>query len=194
MNHIKTVIDASIGVKQRILEDESLLEVIGGVAERMIEVLRGDHKIWLCGNGGSASDAQHIAAELSGRFYYDRPALFVEALHVNTSYLTAVANDYGFNRVYARLIEGKGRSGDMLISLSTSGNSRNVLEAMWEAQKRGIVNVALTGETGGELEERKLADYLVNVPSRITPRIQEAHIMIGHIWCELVEAALFPRH
>ena len=134
-----------------------------------------------------------LQPELSGRFYYDRPALFAEALHVNTSYLTAVANDYGFDHVYARLIQGKGRKGDILVSLSTSGNSSNIIEAMLEAQKQGLVNVAMTGQTGGKLKEMNLADYLINIPSTITPRIQEAHILIGHILCEIVEAALFPR-
>lgn len=193
MSRIKSVIAASIEVKEKILKDEKLLQTIEAVGGLMIEAFRQDKRIWFCGNGGSASDAQHIAAELSGRFYFDRPPLFAEALHVNTSYLTAVANDYGFDEVYARLIEAKGRKGDVLVSLSTSGNSPNVLKAMLKAKEQGVVNVAFTGATGGKLKEMELADYLVNVPSMNTPRIQEAHILIGHIVCEIVEAALFPR-
>ncbi len=189
MSRIKSIVEASIEVKKEILKDEVLLQRIETIAEKMIEAFQRDNKVWFCGNGGSASDAQHIAAELSGRFYLDRPALFAEALHVNSSYLTAVANDYGFDHVYERLIEGYGRKGDILFGLSTSGNSPNVVKALLQAKKQGLTTVAFTGKTGGELKE--IADYLVNVPSMDTPRIQEAHILIGHIVCEIVEAALF---
>ncbi len=193
MNPIKKVIEASIEVKEKVLKDEKLLQTIEAVGELMIEAFRQDKKVWFCGNGGSASDAQHIAAELSGRFYFDRPPLFAEALHVNTSYLTAVANDYGFDEVYARLIEAKGRKGDILVSLSTSGNSPNIIKAMQQAKKQNVINVALTGQTGGKLKEIGLANFLINVPSMDTPRIQEAHILIGHILCEMIEAALFGK-
>ncbi|MFK7907090.1 MAG: SIS domain-containing protein [Chitinophagales bacterium] len=153
MSRIKSIVEASIEVKKELLEDEVLLQRIEVIAEEMIEAFRKDHKVWFCGNGGSASDAQHIAAELSGRFYIDRPALFAEALHVNGSYLTAVANDYGFDHVYERLIEGYGRKGDILFGLSTSGNSPNVVKALLQAKKQGLTTVAFTGKTGGKLKE-----------------------------------------
>ena len=188
---IKQVLQQSIAVKQAILADPNLLQNIEVVTAALIAAFRADRKVWLCGNGGSASDAQHIAAEFSGRFYFDRPPLFAEALTVNTSYLTAVANDYGFEYVYQRLVEAKGRRGDVLIGLSTSGNSPNVVNALQVAQNQGLITVAMTGETGGKLAG--VADYLINVPSSDTPRIQESHITIGHIFCELVEAALFEK-
>ena len=144
-----------------------------------------------CGNGGSAADAQHLAAELSGRFYYDRPPLYAEALHVNTSYLTAVANDYSYDDIYARSIKSKGRKGDVLVGISTSGNSENILRAMKEAKARGMITVAMTGNGGGKMKE--FCDYLLDMPSSSTPRIQEAHILVGHILCEIIEADIFPK-
>ena len=144
-----------------------------------------------CGNGGSAADAQHIAAELSGRFYFDRAPLFAEALHVNTSYLTAVANDYSYDVVYERMVQSKGAEGDVLVGISTSGNSKNVVLAMKEAQRMGMVTIGFTGEAGGEM--RNYSDILINIPSTDTPRIQECHILVGHIICELTEASLFER-
>jgi len=188
---ITEAIIQSIETKQRILQDANLIAVIRKVSDVCIEAFKQGNKILFCGNGGSASDAQHLAAEFSGRFYYDRPPLPSEALHVNTSYLTAVANDYSFDEVYSRNIEGVGNKGDILIGLSTSGNSRNVIKAFETANQRGMITVAFTGETGGSM--RDLCSLLINVPSQDTPRIQEAHIMIGHIICELVEATLFPR-
>ena len=145
----------------------------------------------LCGNGGSAADAQHIAAELSGRFYYDRPPLNAEALHVNTSYLTAVANDYSYNLVYSRMIQAAAKKNDILIGISTSGNSENILNAFATAREIGVTTIALTGESGGKMGQS--CDILINVPSRCTPRIQESHIMIGHIICEIIETTLFPQ-
>jgi D-sedoheptulose 7-phosphate isomerase len=142
-----------------------------------------------CGNGGSAADAQHLAAEFSGRFYKNRKALPAEALHCNTSYLTAVANDYSYDVIYSRLLDGIGVKGDVLIGLSTSGNSKNILNAIDVAKQIGIASIALTGETGGKMKDS--SDILINVPSIDTPRIQESHIMIGHIICELVEEKLF---
>ena len=186
---IKNILQKSINVKQAVLEDAKLLQTIEKVTAVVVDAFRADHKVWLCGNGGSASDAQHISAEFSGRFYLDRPPLFAEALAVNTSYLTAVANDYGFEYVYQRLIQAKGRKGDILFGLSTSGNSPNVVRAMQAAQNQGLITVAMTGESGGKLADGM--DYLINVPSVDTPRIQELHITIGHIICELVEKALF---
>lgn len=148
--------------------------------------------VLFCGNGGSAADAQHLAAEFSGRFYYDRPPLNSEALHVNTSYLTAVGNDYSFDEVYARIVRAKGKKGDVLVALSTSGNSENILRAILAAAEAGMTVIGMTGQSGGKMKDK--CDTLINVPSADTPRIQEAHITIGHIICELVESDLFPRH
>lgn len=180
----------SIDVKKKILDDEMLQTTIFDVSKAIIRAFKNDKKVLLCGNGGSAADAQHIAAELSGRFYKDRNPLFAEALHVNTSYLTAVANDYSYDEVYSRLVKAKGRKGDILIGISTSGNSKNVVRAIEEAKNIGMITVGMTGQTGGKMKD--LCDFLINVPSTDTPRIQEAHITIGHIICEIVEKELFP--
>ncbi len=188
---ISNIIKESITVKENILADDHLIQIIQNVAEICITTFRRGGKVLFCGNGGSAADAQHLAAELSGRFYYDRPPLPAEALHVNTSYLTAVANDYSFDEVFSRLVKGSGRSGDVLIALSTSGNSKNVIKALHTARESGIITVGLTGLSGGRM--KPLCDYLINVPSEDTPRIQEAHILIGHIICQLVESTLFPQ-
>ncbi len=188
---IKHIISESIAVKQQIIESKSLTTSIEDVTRKIIETYRADGAVYFCGNGGSAADAQHIAAELSGRFYYDRPPLAAEALHVNTSYLTAVANDYSYDEIYARYIKGAGKKGDILIGISTSGNSQNIIRAFEMAKEKGITTIALTGETGGKM--RDIVDYLINVPSSDTPRIQESHIMIGHIICQYVESELFPR-
>jgi len=145
--------------------------------------------VLLCGNGGSAADAQHLAAELSGKFYLDRPPLFAEALHTNVSYITAVSNDYSFEEVYARLVRGEGQAGDVLIGISTSGNSKNVIKAIEKANEISMITVGMTGASGGEM--KNLCRYLINVPSTDTPRIQESHILIGHIICEIVEKELF---
>ena len=184
------IFQSSIAVKTSVLADDILLGNIQAATDLIIKTFRNGGKVLFCGNGGSAADAQHLAAEFSGRFYYDRNPLDAEALHVNTSYLTAVANDYSFDEVYSRLVKAKGSKGDVLIALSTSGNSSNILKAMETASAAGMINIALTGETGGMM--RTNADILLNVPSKDTPRIQESHITIGHIICELVEAELFP--
>lgn len=189
--NIKHIIESSIHAKQLLLEDNELLERIAGAAEAVVQCYRADGKVLLCGNGGSAADAQHIAAELTGRFYYDRPPLFAEALHVNTSYVTAVANDYGYDEIYARYINAAGKKGDVFIGLSTSGNSPNVLKALRAAKNKGMATVVFTGKTGGELGE--LADFKLNMPSTDTPRIQECHILVGHILCEWVEKTIFPK-
>ena len=186
---IKEAIKDSIDLKMQILDNQDLLDVIAKVVEICVLAFRNDQKVLFCGNGGSAADAQHLAAELSGRFYYDRPPLFAEALHVNTSYLTAVANDYSFADVFSRLVKAKGRAGDVLIGLSTSGNSKNIINALHAANEIGMKTVGLTGRDGGEMKE--LCDLLIAVPSVDTPRIQEAHILIGHIICELIESNLF---
>lgn len=191
MDIVRRSIDASIATKQQILANEKLLNTINEVAQVMIKALREGKRVLWCGNGGSAADAQHLAAELSGRFYYDRPPLNSEALHCNTSYLTAVANDYGYDLIYSRMIDGACKPGDVLVGISTSGNSKNICNAFRKAKDLGVVTVAMTGESGGEM--KKMADYLLNVPSSDTPRIQESHIMVGHIICEIVEAQMFPR-
>lgn len=192
MDRIREIIGEQNGILTMILQDSSLLENIAEVARRMASVFRNDGKILFCGNGGSAADAQHLAAELSGRFHYDRDPLHAEALHVNTSYLTAVANDYSFEEVFARMVKAKGRKGDALVALSTSGNSPNVLKAIDQADSIGMMTVGLTGANGGRMKGR--CRYALAVPSNNTPRIQESHILIGHILCELIEEDLFPRH
>lgn len=189
MDKIKRIIQASIEVKQAILADEELVQRVQVIADGMVSALQAGNRIYFCGNGGSAADAQHLAAEFSGRFYTDRDALPAEALHCNTSYLTAVANDYSYDVVYARLIKGIGVKGDWLVGLSTSGNSTNIIKAFEVAREKGIYTVGFTGTTGGRMKD--LSDYLVNVPSSDTPRIQESHIMLGHIICQLVEEQYF---
>lgn len=186
---IEDRIKSSIDVKEKILADKTLISRIDEVSSMLIYALQNGHKVLFCGNGGSAADAQHLAAELSGRFYFDRPPLPAEALHVNTSYLTAVANDYGYDKVFSRMIQGSGFEGDVLIGLSTSGNSGNILKAFDEAKKNKMKTVALTGSTGGKMKDA--VDVLLNIPSDDTPRIQESHIMVGHIICEIVEAKMF---
>jgi len=182
---IPQLIQASIAAKQQALSDEQTLSALDRATGIISESFRNGHRVYFCGNGGSAADAQHLAAELSGRFYRDRPALPAEALHTNTSYLTAVANDYGYEAVYARLVEGIMQPGDVLVGLSTSGNSPNIVAAFEAARSRGIYTIGLTGEGGGRLAG--LSDTLITAPSKDTPRIQECHILFGHIICQLVE-------
>ena len=188
-NDIKNIIEASIQVKKNILENPELLNRVETLTNVIVSAFKNGNKVLFCGNGGSAADAQHLAAEFSGRFYTDRNPLPSEALHCNTSYLTAVANDYGYDVVYSRIIRGTGKKGDVLIGLSTSGNSVNITNALQAAREIGMITVGFTGETGGKMAP--LCDYLVNVPSNDTPRIQESHITIGHIICQLVEEQLF---
>lgn len=189
MNKIKDIIRASIAVKEQLLKEEAILNAVDQVSDIMVAALKKGNRIYFCGNGGSAADAQHLAAEFSGRFYTDRDALPAEALHCNTSYLTAVANDYSYDVVYSRLIKGIGNAGDVLVGLSTSGNSANILKAFETAKSKGIVTVGFTGASGGKMKD--LSDYLLNVPSTDTPRIQESHILLGHIICQLVEERYF---
>jgi len=190
MSVIKEIITRSIEVKQQIAEDEHLLLQIQVAVEVVTAAFRKGNKVLFCGNGGSAADAQHLAAEFSGRFYKDRRALPSEALHCNTSYLTAVANDYSYDAVYSRIIEGTGNAGDVLLGLSTSGNSANVVKAFEAAKNKEMVTIGFTGATGGTM--KAWCDVLLNVPSTDTPRIQESHILMGHIICQLVEENLFP--
>jgi D-sedoheptulose 7-phosphate isomerase len=192
MEKIKNLIQSSIDVKQKVLQNEELVSAIGKVADVITTSLKNEKRIYFCGNGGSAADAQHLAAEFSGRFYTDRRALPAEALHCNTSYLTAVANDYSYDVVYARLIDGIGNKGDVLVGLSTSGNSGNIVKAFEVAREKGIITVGFTGLSGGTM--KSLSDHLLNVPSADTPRIQESHILIGHIICQLVEENYFSNN
>ena len=189
MEQIKKIIQSSIDVKTAVLENSHLLKTILTITDVMVAALKSNRRIYFCGNGGSAADAQHLAAELTGRFYTDRKALAAEALHCNTSYLTAVANDYGFDEIYARMIEGIAQEGDVLVGLSTSGNSKNIINAFEKAKEQNVITVSFTGETGGAL--KPLSNYCINVPSNDTPRIQETHILIGHIICQLVEEKYF---
>jgi D-sedoheptulose 7-phosphate isomerase len=189
----KTIIDilqASIEVKKQVAGDEQLITSTKEIVELLVKAFQSGRRVYFCGNGGSAADAQHLAAEFSGRFYTDRRALPAEALHCNTSYLTAVGNDYGYDLVYARIIDGIGEAGDVLIGLSTSGNSPNIVKAFEVARSKGMITVGFTGMTGGLL--KALSDKLINIPSTDTPRIQESHITIGHIICQLVEEKIFP--
>lgn len=186
---VKEAIEENIELMSSILHDTIFMSQISQLADIMVKSLRKGGTIFFCGNGGSAADAQHLAAELSGRFYFDRAPLPAEALHCNTSYLTAIANDYGFEHVYERLIRGNGKKGDVLVGLSTSGNSLNITKAFETAKKLDITTIAFTGENGGKLKE--VADYILQIPSTDTPRIQEAHILIGHIICELIETDMF---
>jgi len=188
---ISKSIEESVAAKQAILNDQAFLSRIETAAEIITTSLRNGGKIHFCGNGGSAADAQHLAAELSGRFYFDRPPLNAEALHCNTSYLTAVGNDYGYDLIFSRLLRGTAKAGDVIVGISTSGNSKNILKAFEVAKEMGVKIVAMTGETGGKMKD--FADILLNVPSTDTPRIQESHIMIGHIICELVETEMFGK-
>lgn len=184
-------IEESVAAKQAILNDQAFLGRIEAAAEIITESLRHGGKIHFCGNGGSAADAQHLAAELSGRFYFDRPPLNAEALHCNTSYLTAVGNDYGYDLIFSRLLRGTAKAGDVIVGISTSGNSKNILKAFEVAKELGVKIIAMTGATGGAMKD--FTDILLNVPSTDTPRIQESHIMIGHIVCELVETEMFGK-
>src|SRR5665647_1586361 len=189
MEKIKNIIRASVDVKNNILLDDKILQTVKDCVYILVTAFKNGNKVLFCGNGGSAADAQHLAAEFSGRFYIDRDALPAEALHCNTSYLTAVGNDYSFDVIYSRLIKGIGKKGDVLIGLSTSGNSANIVNAFEMAREKEMITIGFTGYTGGMMKE--ISDYLLNVPSTDTPRIQESHILLGHIICELVEEKLF---
>ncbi|MBS1579477.1 MAG: D-sedoheptulose 7-phosphate isomerase [Bacteroidetes bacterium] len=186
---IKQTIQQSINVKQNLLNDDAIVKNLEAIIELISYAFNNGKKVLFCGNGGSAADAQHLAAEFSGRFYKNRKALPAEALHCNTSYLTAVGNDYSYDVIYSRLVDGIGVEGDVLIGLSTSGNSNNIIKAFEVAKEKGITTIGLTGQTGGKMKD--CSDYLLNVPSTTTPRIQESHILLGHIICELVEEKVF---
>ncbi len=186
---INSIINASIQVKQDIIEKGELAVILEKIIVVITQAFKNGNSVYFAGNGGSAADAQHLAAEFSGRFYKDRKALPSEALHCNTSYLTAVANDYSYDVIYSRLIEGLAKPGDILIGLSTSGNSANIVKAFEKSKDLKVITIGFTGASGGAMKE--VSDYLINVPSNDTPRIQESHILLGHIICELVEKNLF---
>lgn len=186
---ITNIIKASIDVKQELLADENLINQIQTVTGVITKAFKNGNAVYFAGNGGSAADAQHLAAEFSGRFYKDRKALPSDALHCNSSYLTAVANDYSYDVIYARLLEGLAKPGDVLVGISTSGNSGNIVKAFEMAKTIGVTTIGFTGQKGGKMKD--LGDYLINVPSNTTPRIQESHILVGHIICELVEINIF---
>jgi len=188
---LKERLQNSIALKTSLLSNTALLETVEKISQEILLCYKNGGKVLWCGNGGSAADAQHLAAELSGRFYFDRPPLSSEALHVNTSYMTAVANDYGYELVYSRLVEAMGQKGDILIGLSTSGNSANVIKAFEAANKKGMTTVGFTGESGGNM--KSISKHLIAIPSKDTPRIQECHMIIGHTLCEFVEASLFQK-
>ena len=186
---IQDIIRESLEVKDMVLKDKRLVGTVGEVITMIVQRFREGRHLYFCGNGGQACDAQHLAAEFSGRFYINRDALPSEALHCNTSYLTAVANDFSYDLIYARLIKGIGKPGDILVGMSTSGNSPNIIKALETAREKGITTIGMTGEGGGKMKE--LSDFLIDIPSRNTPRIQEAHMLLGHIICQLVEAEYF---
>lgn len=189
MEFVKNYIKDSIETKRNILEDENILSQIKDVSLVIIEALKNGNKVLICGNGGSAADAQHIAAEFVSRFYFDRPGLSAIALTVDTSILTAIGNDYGYEKTFSRQVQALGVKGDVLIGLSTSGNSQNVLNAIYEAKNKGIITVGLTGIKDSQISQA--SDICIKVPSSETPKIQESHIMIGHIICALVEKTIF---
>ena len=182
-------IEESIELKKLVLSNDKIINNIESIVIKSAAAFSEDKKMLLCGNGGSCSDAQHIAAELSGRFYKDRKPLFAEALHVNSSFVTAVANDYGYDNIYSRMVEAAGRIGDIFIGISTSGNSLNVVNAIEKANKIGMTTIGFTGEDGGKMKD--MCDIMIQIPSTDTPRIQESHILVGHIICQLIEEKLF---
>ena len=186
---IKEIIAESLTVKTAILNDPRLTGVVADIVTLIVDRFREGKHLYFCGNGGSAADAQHLAAEFSGRFYINRDALPSEALHCNTSYLTAVANDFSYDLIYSRLIKGIGKPRDILVGMSTSGNSVNIIKALETAREKGITTIGMTGEGGGKMKD--LCDLLIDIPSRNTPRIQEGHMLLGHIICQLVEDKYF---
>ena len=187
--HISDILNDSFNNLQKVINDKGLILEIETITTKIIKAFKDGNKLLLCGNGGSASDAQHIAAELSGRFIKERKPLYAEALHVNSSYMTAVSNDYGFESTYSRMLEAIGKKGDVLIALSTSGNSENVVNAVKMANSLDMLSVGMSGDKGGKIKE--LCQHNIIIPSLNTARIQEAHIIVGHIFCQIIEDKLF---
>ena len=186
---ISDILNDSFNNLQKIINDKGLTAEIEIVTTKIIQAFKDGNKLLLCGNGGSASDAQHIAAELSGRFIKERKPLYAEALHVNSSYMTAVSNDYGFESTYSRMLEAIGKKGDVLSALSTSGNSENVINAVKMANSLGMLSIGMSGAMGGEIKD--LCQHNIIIPSSNTARVQEAHILVGHIFCQIIEEQLF---
>ena len=187
--HISDILNDSLNNLQKVISDKGLILEIETITTKIIKAFKDGNKLLLCGNGGSASDAQHIAAELSGRFIKERKPLYAEALHVNSSYMTAVSNDYGFESTYSRMLEAIGKKGDVLIALSTSGNSENVINAVKMANSLGMLSVGMSGAMGGKIKD--LCQHNIIIPSSNTARVQEAHILVGHIFCQIIEEQLF---
>ena len=187
--HISDILNDSFNNLQKVISDNGLILEIETITTKIIKAFKDGNKLLLCGNGGSASDAQHIAAELSGRFIKERKPLYAEALHVNSSYMTAVSNDYGFEYTYSRMLEAIGKKGDVLIALSTSGNSENVVNAVKMANSLEMLSVGMSGASGGKIKD--LCQHNIIIPSSNTARIQEAHIIVGHIFCQIIEEKLF---
>ena len=186
---IINLINESVRTYTNISKDQHQVVLIENITNTILNAFRSDNKLLLCGNGGSAADAQHIAAELSGRFEIDRKPLNAEALHVNSSFVTAVANDYGYEEVYSRMVEAIGKNGDILLALSTSGNSKNIIRAIEKANSLGLITIGFSGNDGGAMQN--LCKYNLIIPSDNTARIQEAHILVGHIICKLIEQKMF---
>ncbi|HED4696940.1 TPA: D-sedoheptulose 7-phosphate isomerase [Campylobacter jejuni] len=190
-SYIKGHFADSILVKEQILKDENLITLIKNASLEVIKAYKNGNKTLLAGNGGSAADAQHIAGEFVSRFYFDRPGIASIALSTDTSILTAIGNDYGYENLFARQVQAQGVKGDVFIGISTSGNSKNILKALELCKQKEIISIGLSGASGGAMNE--LCDYCIKVPSTCTPRIQEAHILIGHIICAIVEEELFGK-
>ncbi|MCG6185850.1 D-sedoheptulose-7-phosphate isomerase [Maribellus maritimus] len=189
MRKLQTSLSETGKIIKAIASDSKLQESVHNVVNEVVRCFNTGKKVMLCGNGGSAADAQHLAAELSGRFYIDRHPLPAEALHVNSSYITAVANDYSFDKIYSRYVAGAGKEGDILIGLTTSGNSENIVQAFNAARENKIITIGFTGKNAGRITQ--LSDFLIQVPSTIIPKIQEMHLLIGHVICEVVEKEMF---
>jgi D-sedoheptulose 7-phosphate isomerase len=190
-NFIANQVKKSFEVKEALYKDKELMSLIKKVSKVTVEAYKEGKKTLIAGNGGSAADAQHIAGEFVSRFYFDRPGLASIALTTDTSILTAIGNDYGYEKLFSRQVQANGVEGDVFIGISTSGNNKNILEALKECKSKNIITVGLTGEKGGEMVE--LCDYCIKVPSNETPRVQEAHILIGHIICAVVEEEIFGK-
>jgi D-sedoheptulose 7-phosphate isomerase len=189
--YIKNQVEKSIEVKQQFLNDNELMSLIKEVSFKIVESYKNGNKTLIAGNGGSAADAQHIAGEFVSKFYFDRPGLASLALTTDTSIITAIGNDYGYEKLFSRQVQANGVKGDIFIGISTSGNSANIIEALKECKEKGIISVGFTGQNGGKMAE--LCDFCIKVPSHETPRVQEVHILVGHIICAVVEEAIFGK-
>ena len=189
---IEKQVKDSINVKKSILENNEILKLVSKISLEIVKAYKNGNKVLIAGNGGSAADAQHMAGELVSRFYFDRPGLPAIALTTDSSIITAIGNDYSYNRIFSRQIESNGQNGDIFIGISTSGNSKNIIEALIQSKKQGIINIGLTGKDGCTMKNQ--CDYCVCVHSKETPRIQESHLLIEHIICSIVEEELFGKN